>query len=63
MLVRVKNVKTGIETHLSFAVTPEIDDHADEIVDGGVCALIDEGSAECRKWNDGQPELKRAVKG
>ena len=48
-------------TYLSFAVTPEIDNHADEIVDGGICALVDESSTKCREWNDRQTQFQRAM--
>ena len=43
--------------HLAFAVTPEVYDHADEVVDSGVCALVDKSSTECRERKDGKSEF------
>lgn len=48
-------------THLAFAVGPEIDGHADEVVDARVGALVHEQGGEAAERVDDEADLDAAV--
>ena len=47
--------------YLAFAICPKVDNHADEVVDGGICALVEEGCTQRREREEGEAEFERAV--
>jgi hypothetical protein len=49
--------------YLAFAIGHKVDDHADQVVEGGVGALVHEDRGERRQRQDGEAELERAVDG
>lgn len=47
--------------NLSLAICPEIRNHADDVVQARVCALVDEQCAQCAERVDNQTGLNGAV--
>lgn len=49
--------------YLALAVGPEVNGHADDVVDGGVGALVQQHGRQGRQRDDGQTGLEAAVDG
>lgn len=48
-------------THFSFAVPPEVNGHADKVIDCRVCALIQQSRSKRTEREDKEPDLDAAV--
>lgn len=51
----------GADTYFSFAIRPKVYDHGNEVVDGRVGRLVDEGGRESRERKQDETELDAAV--
>ncbi len=52
----------GAPTYLSFTVGPEVDSQPNHLVDGRVCALVQERGGEGAEREEGEAGLEAAVK-
>jgi hypothetical protein len=48
----------ALQTHLSFTVRPEVDAQPDNLVDGGIGALVDERGGEGRHWEESEARFE-----